>query len=63
MMPMHLYMFDSELDYLRKRAVFYATWLTIPRIVARQYDEFRKTGKLYGDGDDPIIINSGFRSE
>jgi hypothetical protein len=56
-------MFDSELDYLRKRAVFYATWLTIPRIVARQYDEFRKTGKLYGDGDDPIIINSGFRSE
>ena len=26
---------DHVLDYLRKRAVFYATWLTIPRILAR----------------------------
>ena len=37
---------DHVLDYLRKRAVFYATWLTIPRILARQYEEFRKTGKM-----------------
>ncbi|MBQ2675383.1 MAG: hypothetical protein IJG07_12015 [Prevotella sp.] len=43
---------DRVLDYLRKRAVFYATWLTIPRIVARQYDEFRKTGKLEVTDDD-----------
>ena len=27
---------DLVLDYLRKRAVFYATWFTIPQIVARQ---------------------------
>ena len=43
---------DHVLDYLRKRAVFYATWLTIPRILARQYDEFKKTGKLEITDDD-----------
>ena len=43
---------DRVLDYLRKRAVFYATWLTIPRIVARQYDSFKKTGKLDVNDDD-----------
>ncbi len=43
---------DHVLDYLRKRAVFYATWLTIPRILARQYEEFKKTGKLDITDDD-----------
>ena len=43
---------DHVLDYLRKRAVFYATWMTIPRILARQYEEFRKTGKLEITDDD-----------
>ena len=43
---------DHVLDYLRKRAVFYATWLTIPRIVARQYDSFKKTRKLEINDDD-----------
>ena len=43
---------DHVLDYLRKRAVFYATWMTIPRILARQYDEFRKTGNLDITDDD-----------
>ena len=43
---------DHVLDYLRKRAVFYATWLTIPRILARQYEEFKKTGKLEITDDD-----------
>ena len=43
---------DLVLDYLRKRAVFYATWFTIPRIIARQYDSFRKTGKLDITDDD-----------
>ncbi len=43
---------DHVLDYLRKRAVFYATWLTIPRIVARQYDAFKKTRKLEINDDD-----------
>ena len=43
---------DLVLDYLRKRAVFYATWFTIPRIVARQYNEFKKTGKLEITDDD-----------
>jgi hypothetical protein len=43
---------DLVLDYLRKRAVFYATWFTIPRIIARQYDTFRKTGQLDITDDD-----------
>lgn len=43
---------DLVLDYLRKRAVFYATWFTIPRIVARQYDAFKKTGQLDITDDD-----------
>ena len=43
---------DLVLDYLRKRAVFYATWFTIPRILARQYNEFKKTGKLDITDDD-----------
>ena len=43
---------DLVLDYLRKRAVFYATWFTVPRIVCRQYDAFKKTGKLEITDDD-----------
>ena len=43
---------DLVLDYLRKRAVFYATWFTVPRILARQYNEFKKTGKLDITDDD-----------
>jgi hypothetical protein len=43
---------DLVLDYLRKRAVFYATWFTVPRIVARQYDAFKKTGQLEITDDD-----------
>jgi hypothetical protein len=43
---------DLVLDYLRKRAVFYATWFTVPRIIARQYNEFKKTGKLEITDDD-----------
>lgn len=43
---------DHVLDYLRKRAVFYATWLTIPRILAREYDTFKQTGKLEVTDDD-----------
>ena len=30
---------DKVLDYLRKRAVFYAIWFTVPRIVARAIKE------------------------
>ena len=37
---------DTVLDYLRKRAVFYATWFTIPRIYGRQWESYRKTGKV-----------------
>ena len=43
---------DLVLDYLRKRAVFYATWFTVPRIVARQFDAFKKTGELEITDDD-----------
>ena len=30
---------DEVLDYLRKRAVFYATWFTVPRIMARAIED------------------------
>ena len=33
---------DKVLDYLRKRAVFYAIWFTVPRIVARAIKEAEK---------------------
>ncbi|MBO4463116.1 MAG: hypothetical protein J5797_02855, partial [Prevotella sp.] len=33
---------DKVLDYLRKRAVFYATWFTVPRIAARAIEEAEK---------------------
>ncbi len=43
---------DHVLDYLRKRAVFYATWLTIPRIYGRQWDNYQKTGEVTVDESD-----------
>ena len=43
---------DAVLDFLRKRAVFYATWFTIPRIYGRQWDEYQKTGKVVIDQGD-----------
>ena len=43
---------DAVLDFLRKRAVFYATWFTIPRIYGRQWDEYQKTGKVTIDQSD-----------
>ena len=43
---------DHVLDYLRKRAVFYATWLTVPRIIGRQYEQYKKTGELDINDDD-----------
>ena len=33
---------DDVLDYLRKRAVFYATWFTVPRIMERAVKEAEK---------------------
>ena len=33
---------DEVLDYLRKRAVFYAIWFTVPRIMARAITEAEK---------------------
>ncbi len=43
---------DRVLDFLRKRAVFYATWLTIPRIYGRQWDNYQKTGEVTVDESD-----------
>ena len=43
---------DAVLDFLRKRAVFYATWFTIPRIYGRQWDEYQKTGQVTVDQSD-----------
>ena len=36
---------DDVLDYLRKRAVFYATWFTVPQIVARIRGKYHTRGK------------------
>ena len=36
---------DRVLDYFRKRAVFYAEWFTIPRILARAKMQSTKNGK------------------
>ena len=37
---------DRVLDYLRKRAVFYAQWLTVPRIAARAFLEHKDEPQL-----------------
>lgn len=43
---------DDVLDLLRKRAVYYAIWLTIPRIYGRQWEHYRATGEVEVDDDD-----------
>ena len=43
---------DRVLDYLRKRAVFYAIWLTVPRIYGRQWDKYKETGEISINDDD-----------
>ena len=43
---------DHVLDFLRKRAVFYAIWFTVPRIYGRQWDEYKRTGEVTIDQSD-----------
>ena len=43
---------DDVLDLLRKRAVYYAIWFTLPRIYGRQWESYRETGKVDIDDDD-----------
>ena len=43
---------DDVLDFLRKRAVFYAIWFTIPRILGRQWEQYRDTKQLDVNDDD-----------
>lgn len=43
---------DRVLDYLRKRAVFYATWFTVPRIAARNISEGRDINDWQVNDDD-----------
>jgi len=43
---------DDVLDLLRKRAVYYAIWYTIPRIYGRQWEQYRETGKIEINDDD-----------
>ena len=43
---------DDVLDLLRKRAVYYAIWYTIPRIYGRQWEQYRETGKVEINDDD-----------
>lgn len=47
---------DRVLDYLRKRAVFYAIWFTIPRIMAKTEVARKKNPKL--DVMKPVIKQS-----
>jgi len=43
---------DDVLDFLRKRAVFYAIWFTIPRILGRQWEQYRDTKQLDVNDED-----------
>lgn len=43
---------DDVLDYLRKRAVFYATWFTVPRIYGRQWDKYEKGEEIEVNDED-----------
>ena len=43
---------DDVLDLLRKRAVYYAIWFTLPRIYGRQWAAYRETGTVDIDDDD-----------
>ena len=43
---------DDVLDLLRKRAVYYAIWFTLPRIYGRQWETYRETGTADVDDDD-----------
>ena len=45
---------DLVLDYLRKRAVFYAIWFTIPRIVGRAVEQKRQE---HQDGDTLALVD------
>ena len=43
---------DDVLDLLRKRAVYYAIWYTVPRIYGRQWEQYRETGKVEINDED-----------
>ncbi len=43
---------DDVLDFLRKRAVFYAIWFTIPRILGRQWEQYRDTRQVEVNDED-----------
>ena len=43
---------DDVLDLLRKRAVYYAIWYTVPRIYGRQWEQYRETGRVEINDDD-----------
>ena len=48
---------DDVLDLLRKRAVYYAIWYTIPRIYGRQWEQYRETGKIEINDDDLLFAS------
>ena len=47
---------DMVLDYLRKRAVFYATWFTVPRIVARAVEARKKSEAKVDDALELVTV-------
>ncbi len=52
---------DDVLDYLRKRAVFYATWFTVPRILERAVNRLSRLSpnpSLVGRGGDTSKMES-----
>jgi len=43
---------DDVLDLLRKRAVYYAIWFTLPRIYGRQWETYRENGQVEINDED-----------
>ena len=50
---------DDVLDYLRKRAVFYATWFTVPRVLARAIKEAEHPNGLSRLSPNPSLVGRG----
>ena len=49
---------DTVMDYLRKRAVFYATWFVVPQIVARLRGQEGKTLQDVEVSDDDLRLST-----
>ena len=50
---------DKVLDYLRKRAVYYAIWFTVPRVLARAIKEAEHPNGLSRLSPNPSLVGRG----